>query len=749
MNILLRQLVSRFNRLTYPQKFNIISLIFILPILGFLPLVREQIARVDQYGRKELFGVLYLRPVWQLREDLQTHEDLYQQFVEGKVAFSIVEAAQTVIEDDFDLLISRHNEYRENLPLENEAEVLRSQWLSLQSAVAQGDTTAIEAGQASISNSISDLVIHVGDISSLILDPDLDTYYMMDITLLRLPQNQALVYQVHQMIVKAETDKGLSERDQTALRILLIRIRENMDEIDGSIERSLTNNRAGNMSPLVSTPHQEYKIALLAFVNNVDALLESDFTIQNANFKTDFDSFRSANNAFYDGASNALEAGISARINAWILSFYTTGLITLFGAIAAFYMGQGVMQRVSKPLIQLGIATQQIAAGDLTTRVEVENKEDELGRVAEAFNRMAQELETERTALITRSRELETANTFSAQQAQKLLAISEISRAISSEQSLQYILPLVARLISEKFNFYHVGIFLMEEPLRQFAVLQASNSPGGQHMLERGHRLALGQGVVGYAATGTARIALDVGLDAAYFNNPDLPHTRSEMALPLRVSGEVIGVLDVQSTQPNAFKDQDVDVLSTLADQVAIAIQNARSYETTQKLLEDAQKSIALYVQDAWNTQNKTLGYLLSGSTLNPLDAPMDIALFSKLGANGEAAIENGEKAKLAVPIRLAGNIVGVVHVQLPEEHEWEPDEIDIAQAVADRLSLALEAATLLEATRKRAEIERLTADITGRIGATTQFDSILRTAAEELSRVLGGSDVLVQIQGK
>jgi GAF domain-containing protein len=137
----------------------------------------------------------------------------------------------------------------------------------------------------------------------------------------------------------------------------------------------------------------------------------------------------------------------------------------------------------------------------------------------------------------------------------------------------------------------------------------------------------------------------------------------------------------------------------------------------------------------------------MSGNILKPLDKFTQSPLINKATIKGEAAFESGEKANLAVPIRVGGNIVGVIDIHLPQEHEWDPDEIDIVEAVADRLSLALESATLLQVTQRRAEIERLTADISGKISATTQFDSILRTAAEELSQVLGGSEVLVQIQ--
>jgi transcriptional regulator with GAF, ATPase, and Fis domain len=108
---------------------------------------------------------------------------------------------------------------------------------------------------------------------------------------------------------------------------------------------------------------------------------------------------------------------------------------------------------------------------------------------------------------------------------------------------------------------------------------------------------------------------------------------------------------------------------------------------------------------------------------------------------------ESGENATLSIPIRLRDTVIGVMDIRVPDEHEWDTDEVDVAEAVAERLSLALEASLLLKSTQRQAEIERITADISTKIGATTQFDSILRTAAEELSRVLGGSEVLVQIQ--
>jgi GAF domain-containing protein len=350
-----------------------------------------------------------------------------------------------------------------------------------------------------------------------------------------------------------------------------------------------------------------------------------------------------------------------------------------------------------------------------------------------------------------RTAELELANQRNEKRAKQFEAIAQVAHATTTNEKLETLLPRLTSLISEQFGFYHAGIFLLDEN-REYAVLRAANSEGGKRMLEHGHKLPVGQtGIVGFvSATGSPRIALDVGADAVFFNNPDLPDTRSELALPLRIAGEIIGVLDVQSIVSNVFQEEDTDVLSTLADQVAVAIQNARSFETTQELLKEAQKYSREFLRESWRVlraEQDQVGYMISKNNLKPLSKPITSAQIRKATADKKTVIENGKTATLAVPIRLRNDVIGVMDIRVPDEHNWDDDEVDIVEAVAERLSLALETSMLLQTTRRRAEIERITADISGRISSTTQFDSILRTAAEELSRVLGGSDVLVQIQ--
>lgn len=352
-----------------------------------------------------------------------------------------------------------------------------------------------------------------------------------------------------------------------------------------------------------------------------------------------------------------------------------------------------------------------------------------------------------------RTVELQQANQINERRARQFQAVAEVTKIISSIQNLETLLPRITEVISEQFTIYHTGIFLLDNN-KQFAVLRAANSFGGRKMLERGHKLEIGQtGIVGFVtATGQPRIALDVGADAVFFNNPDLPNTRSEMALPLRYAGEIIGALDVQSTEPNAFNQDDVDVLFTLADQVAVAINNARTIEEAQNALEEAQIAIRKSTLEAWQVlrpKNLRVGMELKESAVKMLEKPLQGEHIQEALSKGKTVFTNGneKESKLAIPIRLRGEVVGIVNINVSNQRELSQDDIEIAESISERLSLAIENATLLQAAQYRADLERVTTDITSRIGASTRFETILQTAAQELSKALGGSDVLVQIE--
>ncbi len=330
------------------------------------------------------------------------------------------------------------------------------------------------------------------------------------------------------------------------------------------------------------------------------------------------------------------------------------------------------------------------------------------------------------------------------QRAAQLEAVASVARTVASVQDIDSLLPAITKLVSQHFGFYHVGIFLLDQQ-RQNVVLRAANSQGGLRMLSRQHSLALdSQSIVGYSALrGDPRIALDVGTDSFYFNNPDLPDTRSEMAIPLRVVGEVIGVLDVQSTETNAFAEEDIRALSILADQIAIAIENARLFGETKKALSESKALFEQYTQQEWTSfarQAKTLGFLFDGKHIVPLDNYSKRELVKAVAQTGAIAQEKAS-GTVAIPIKLRGQMIGVLDVRAKHgQRSWKADEIAMLEAAAERAALALENARLIESAQRRAARERAIGDISTRIGAVRNLESILQTAVEELGRKIGGA---------
>jgi GAF domain-containing protein len=371
-----------------------------------------------------------------------------------------------------------------------------------------------------------------------------------------------------------------------------------------------------------------------------------------------------------------------------------------------------------------------------------------------ASNKSLQELNLSLEDRVSRrTAELDTANRFNSQRARQFEAIAQIVHVISSIQDLDALLPRIAQVVSEQFEIYHTGIFLLDSQ-REFAVLRASNSEGGKKMLARNHKLQVGQtGIVGFVtATGQPRIALDVGTDAVFFDNPDLPDTRSEIALPLRYAGQVIGALDVQSTQANAFGQNDVEVLSTLADQIAVAINNTIILEDARRAFVESQNRFGQATLESWKVMRPKslgLGFQLINSSLKPLEKPLEGNYIQEAIDQQKSILstrqDNG--SNLSIPIRLRGQVIGIMNLQSHGQHPLTQDDAEIAEAISERLSLAIETATLLQTTQHRADIERVTTDISSKINSSTRFDIILKTAAQELSRALGGSDVIVQIE--
>ncbi len=357
-----------------------------------------------------------------------------------------------------------------------------------------------------------------------------------------------------------------------------------------------------------------------------------------------------------------------------------------------------------------------------------------------------------------RTHQLEVANQQITSRITQLEAITRLSETIAQLQDLNEVFPQTTELINEFFGFYHVGVFLIDSQ-REFAILQAANSEGGRRMLARGHQLRLGTGVVGYAAlTGTPRIALDVGKDAVFFNNPDLPETRSEVALPLKSRAETIGILDVQSREAEAFSNNDLLILTTLANQVAIAIENARLLTETRAALVQVQAVYDEFTRAEWSRTVARLeqpGYRYNAGRIEMLERGLKTPEVLKAIQNGEivSGSTNGSQEKrstVAVPVKLRGEVIGIIHIESNNSsRRWLEDEVSLVGAVAERAAVAMENARLFQDARRRAVKEQSISEATAKISSAMNIENILHATAEELERVLGVSEISIRFQGR
>ena len=417
------------------------------------------------------------------------------------------------------------------------------------------------------------------------------------------------------------------------------------------------------------------------------------------------------------------------------------GLLMLVGiVIGAMLISFGVSRVLTTPLNQLRTAAIQFSKGDLEVNIPKISVE-EVYVLAEAFKGMTAQLKEMLGGLeervVERTAELEEASEQSQRRAVQFEAIAQVARSISTSQDFETLLPNITEVISQQFGFYHVGVFLLDES-KEFAVLRAANSPGGKEMLERNHQLKVGEtGIVGFVTSrGKARIALDTGQDNIYFDNPDLPNTRSEMALPMFVGNQIIGALDVQSVEPNAFSQEDIDTLSTLADQVSIAINNARLYEEAryalaQSVLVSQQGTILGW--DQFKLAENLAGLRLRKGKVTLLKEPI-------------AKDDLNDVEMLNLPIILRGQKIGEIKVQTGNKRKITKDEIDIATAIIERAAITMENARLLSESQRRASREQAIGEISSKIGSTTEIERLMQVAVGELRDVLGASKVTLEI---
>ena len=319
----------------------------------------------------------------------------------------------------------------------------------------------------------------------------------------------------------------------------------------------------------------------------------------------------------------------------------------------------------------------------------------------------------------------------------ELQASAEVARVALAITNVPALLSTVADLLSEQFGYYHTGVFIVDEK-SYYATLEAASSEGGQKMLRRGYRIEIGSKNT-VSATATERrshISLDVGPDAVFFNDPDLPLTRSQMCVPLISKDQVLGVLDLHSELEQAFDQQSTEILQMLADQISLAITNLRLSDETRRTIDLLQ---AFSTEEAGNSWRAHLQKRSYGFTYTPL------GLKSLADASQPENIIEGEQ--LAIPIKLRGKSIGKINLKRAKGKQWSGKEQVLIDEIALQVGLAVENARLVHDTQEQAKREQLVSEISARMRETLDVERVVQTAVREIRKSLSLHDISIQLE--
>ena len=381
-----------------------------------------------------------------------------------------------------------------------------------------------------------------------------------------------------------------------------------------------------------------------------------------------------------------------------------------------------VSQRLANPLTELTAIAQRAAEGELSIKAPV-TSQDEIGQLATVFNSMTEQLLYVIGSLESQVKE----------RTNDLLLSMEVGQRAAAIRNLDELLPIITEFIRQQFRLYYVHVYLLDDT-QQKLVIRAGTGTVGEALMSRRHSLPVGLGsIVGRVAADKQPIVVsDTSTSDIHKPNPLLPDTRSELAVPLIVEDQVIGVLDMQSNQVDTFTQESLTVFEAMATQLANSIDGARQWalaQEAQQRLETANRQLTHNVWVNRLAKRETeLGFTYDLSSINALnDKKM-----------------NGD---FSIPVVIQNEVIGQFSIQTDDRETLSSDEQALLVAVAQQLAQKAENIRLFEQTQQRAARERLARQITDKIRTSRDIETALKTAAEELSKALGTAKAVVDLR--
>ncbi|MDT8305537.1 MAG: GAF domain-containing protein [Anaerolineae bacterium] len=379
---------------------------------------------------------------------------------------------------------------------------------------------------------------------------------------------------------------------------------------------------------------------------------------------------------------------VAAARQAAILFSGIVGFLTILVTVIAFV---DINRRIGGPVAALTSGAERLASGAFGERVQIDSN-DEMGDLAQAFNAMAMELQASYGELEERVQ----------QRTRDLALAAEVGQRLSLVRNLDELLNEAVTRVRDRFDLYYTQVYLVDETGRNLA-LQAGTGSVGEELVRRSFRLPVDRtSINGTAAIEKEAVIIsDTAQSAIFRPNVLLPDTRSEMAVPLLVGDEVLGVLDLQSNEAGALTEEILPAFEALAGQLAIAVENARLFRQGEEARRVAAGAAQHRIQDGWQDylnaidRQEFIGFAYSGAGIGPLDEPLTVA------AGGD------EETVLTAPITLHEAEIGAIELLAPTDRPWAPEQLELVKGVADQIAQQVENLRLLaESQRYRDEAE-------------------------------------------
>ncbi len=422
-------------------------------------------------------------------------------------------------------------------------------------------------------------------------------------------------------------------------------------------------------------------------------------------------------------------------------------VLSLVIAGVAVLVGLGLAQLLSKPIEELTLIAEKVSLGDLSAQANISG-DDEIATLASSFNSMTTQIralvEGLEVKVAERTKDLN-------QRATDLEAAAQIARDATSEKDLEILLIRAVNLTRSHFDYVYVGIYLTGTR-KEKLYLRAGTGKTGQELLEKRQRIEINEtSAIGRVVmNGEPEIVPEPDTNEKKSSIGMLAETRIQLIVPLRVGEDILGAFEFQSRDENAFGENDVALLQTLADQIANATQKTSLRTEVEDTLRELESAYGQLSQSAWRDfglkEGRAIGY------------QYDQREIKKIGEQTEETIQvwnekkivsiNGKQdgtSTLAVPVTLRGEVIGVLNLQFDEEQVPTNSRL-LFEDLASRLGLVMENARLLETTQNRVERQRLLSEITARMRETLDIDEILQTSVKEIGKRFGIRDVEIRL---